>query len=282
MTEKAAVLITAPKKKDDPTYYTSQWADKAIKIANELGYKVISIKEKDTTYENVSKTLKENKINLYSHWGHGCTSSLQGNMECIVTRKYTADQLMCMAESPYIEERQKVLKLLNPLGQLSCPGICALDIDPCSASCTHETNVGLLKDTITIAVACHSCTGLGKCAIAYGARAYSGSDDLLMFPVDSKGSQDIFGDVQLTMFKELLLGHTVQEAEKVMSELEDSYIRQFIDTKYIALPLLWNKLHRKVLGDPRSMIYNLTLSDIDLSNRLYKSDSGLYLNNNFR
>jgi len=161
-----------------------------------------------------------------------------------------------MAESPYIEERQKLLKLLKPLGEISCPGICSLENDPCSPLCLFDTNVNLLKDTITVAVACHSASRLGRCAVSYGAHAYVGEDELLMFPVDSLNSQDMFGEVQLSMFKELLLGNSVQGAEKVMSELEDSYIRRFKKIKYIALPMLWNKIHRKILGNVNSSIYS--------------------------
>ncbi len=256
MVDPATVVITMPRKKGDPTEYTFQWATKAIQTAKDLGYRVIAIKEADTTYNNVSKVLKENNVRLFIHFGHGCPSSIQGNAECIVTRKYDAHDLMCMAESPYVEERQRLLQLLNPLGRLSCPGICSLDNDPCSPLCTYDTNVNLLKGSITLAIACHSAVQLGRCAVAYGATAYLGYDDLLMFPVDSIGSQDIFGEIQLTAFKELLLGKSLQEAERVMSELEDSYIRRFKKIKYIALPMLWNKMHRKSLGNINSLVYS--------------------------
>ncbi len=255
MSEIATILITAPMKKSDPTEYTYSWSTKAKNMAENLGYNVIFIEKDDTTYENVSKTLKENRIRLYTHFGHGCASSLQGNRECFITRKYYVDELICMAQSPYLEEREKFLKLISPLGQLSCPGICALEIDPCSPLCLFDTNVGLLKGTISLAVACHSAASLGKCSIKYGVETYIGEDDLLMFPVDTLNSQDMFGEVQLTMFKELLMGHSVQEAERATSELEDSYIRRFKQIKYIALPLLWNKLHRKVLGNQNALIY---------------------------
>lgn len=58
-------------------------------------------------------------------------------------------------------------------------------------------------------------------------------------------SQDIFGQIQITFIKELLLGHTVTEAEKTMGDLEDSFIRKNKGTKYLSLPL-WDKLHRKI------------------------------------
>lgn len=259
MPEPATIVITMPRKKSDPTEYTFLWATKAAQMAKDLGYNVITLKENDVTHENVTKILKENKVHLYSHFGHGCPLSLQGQQQCIISRKYTTDQLICMAESPYMEERQKLLRLLSPLGDLSCPGICSLDADPCSPLCTYDTNVDLLKGSIAFAIACHSGSQLGKCAVSYGAKTYIGYDDLLMFPVDSLNSQDLFGEVQLTMFKELLLGKSPQEAEKVMSELEDSYIRRFKKIKYIALPMLWNKIHRKIIGNVNSLIYSDTI-----------------------
>lgn len=249
------ILITMPMKKADPTEYTYQWATEAKKIAKDLGYNVITIEKDDTTYEKVSETIKKYNPRLYVHMGHGCGSSLQGNKNCIITRRYDVNELICMAESPYQEERQRLLKLLNPLGQLSCPGVCTLQNDPCSPLCLYPTNVHLLKNTITYAVACHSAYQLGKCAIAYGTTTYIGYQDLLMFPVDTLNTQDIFGDVQITMLKELLIGKTVKESEQEMSKLEDHYIRKFKRVKYIALPLLWNKLNRKVLGNVDAMLY---------------------------
>lgn len=252
----ATILVTMPKNKADPTEYTYQWATQAAKIAEDLGYNVVTIKEKDTTYNNVTGSIKKYKPRIYVHFGHGCPSSLQGQQECIVVRKYSVDELICMAESPFVEERQRLLRLLRPLGELSCPGVCSLDVDPCSPLCTHDTNINLLKGSIIFSVACHSLSQLGKCSIKYGVDTYVGYDDLLMFPVDTLKSQDMFGEVQLTFLKELLMGKTVQEANQVMSELEDSYIRRFKKTKYIALPMLWNKLHRQILGNANNLVYN--------------------------
>lgn len=256
MIKPETVLITMPIKKGDPTEYTYTWATKAEQIAKELGYNVITLKGNENTYDNVSDAIKKYKPKLYTHYGHGCPSSLQGQQECLIVRKYSIDELICMAESPYIEERQKVFKLLNPMGKLSCPGICALDVDPCSPLCVYPTNINLLKDSIILAVACHSAAQLGKCGIKYGVKTYVGEDDLLMFPVDTMNSQDMFGEIQLTMFKELLLGKSVQEAVNTTEKLEDTYIRKFKTVKYIALPILWNKIHRQVLGNKNAMIYD--------------------------
>jgi len=255
MKEPETILITMPIRKGDPTEYTYLWATKAEQIAKGLGYNVITLKGKDCTYDNVSEAIKKYKPKLYTHYGHGCPSSLQGQQECMVVRKYSIDELICMAESPNVEEKQKVLRLLSPLGELSCPGICKLDVDPCSPLCTYPTNINLFKDSIVLAVACHSAAMLGKCAVQYGVKAYVGEDDLLMFPVDTMNSQDMFGEIQLTMLKEVLLGNSVEEAMRMVSELEDSYIRRFKTVKYVALPMLWNKIHRKVLGNVNATIY---------------------------
>lgn len=253
MSDVATIIITMPMKKSDPTEFTYQWAEDAVKIAKGLGYRVIDIREKDTTYNNVTEAIKKYKPRILTHWGHGCPNTLQGNSECILTRKFSVDDIVCMLDYP--DGRERVLRLLNPLGQLSCPGVCTLSNDPCGGVCTYDTNISLMKDNIVYAVACHSASQLGVCSIKYGVQNYIGEDDLLMFPVDSKHSQDIFGDVQLTFFKELLMGKTIQEAERMMSELEDSYIRRFKHIKYISLPLLWNKIHRKILGNKSVMIY---------------------------
>jgi hypothetical protein len=250
----APITILCPMKKGDPTEFTYQWAQEGIKIARSLGYDLTILEKDDVTYHNVTESIKKYKPKLLASFSHGCPASLQGQRECSITRKFSVDDLVCMLQyNP--KGREQVLRLLNPLGQLSCPGICALDNDPCGGLCTYDTNINLMRDSMIFAVACHSAAQLGECGIKYGLKSYVGEDDLLMFPVDSLHSQDIFGEVQLTFFKELLMGKTVQEAENAMSELEDSYIRRFIQTKYIALPLLWNKIHRKVLGNKYAMIY---------------------------
>lgn len=255
MRKPETILITMPVKNGDPTEYTYTWALKAEQMAKDLGYNVITIKGVDNTYDNTTEAFKKYKPRLYTHFGHGCGSSLQGDRECEVVRKYSVDELICMAESPHVEERQKVLKLLNPLGKLSCPGICSLDDDPCAPYCTYPTNINLLKGSIVLAVACHSASQLGKCAVNYGVDTYIGYDDLLMFPVDTMKSQDLFGEVQLNTFKEILMGKTVQEAIESTGKLEDTYIRKYKKIKYVALPFLWNKIHRRVLGNANTLIY---------------------------
>ncbi len=252
----ARIMILCPMKKSDPTEYTWQWAQKSIKIAMGLGYDVKVLEKDEVTYQNVSEMIKKYNPRMLATFSHGCPSSIQGQQECVITRKYSVDELICMAESPYIEERQRLLKLINPLGKLSCPGICSIDNDPCAPYCTYDTNVNLLKGSIILAVACHSASQLGKCSIKYGVDTYIGEDELLMFPVDSMNSQDMFGEIQINTFKEILMGKTIKEAIESTEKLEDMYIRKYKKVKYVALPMLWNKIHRKVLGNVNTLIYN--------------------------
>lgn len=76
----------------------------------------------------------------------------------------------------------------------------------------------------------------------------------LIFPLDSLNSQNIFGEIQLEFYKSLLLGKTVFEAEQDMIELENSYIKKYKELKYISLPLLWNKMNRKIIGNKTSSL----------------------------
>lgn len=253
MAEPATVLITRPLKKDDPTEYTFQWGEEAVKMARDLGYNVIDIQKNDTTYKFVTDALQKYKPRLYTHFGHGCPSSLQGTTECIVTRKYTVGDLLCMAEDPL--QRERLDMLMSPL-KASCEYLCSLENEQCNPLCTYDTNIDKLKGSIVFAVACHSASQLGICAAKYGVETYIGFNDLLMFPVDSIGSQNFFKDVHLKMFESLLLGRTVKESEEEMSKLETSYIKYFKKTKYIALPMLWNKIHRQIIGNENSMIYS--------------------------
>lgn len=255
MIEPATILFTLPKKRGDPTTYTHAWGQKAVAMARSLGYKIVILEGNNVTYDNVNKTLVKYNPRVYIHYGHGCRTNLQGQNGCIITRSYNIDELLDMAQSPYIEERQQLIGMLNHLGELSCPGICSLENDPCEDRCRKDTNLNLLTDKIAITTACFSADQMGKCAIAYGADSYMGFDELYLFPVDRLGSQDIFGDLQLLGLKEILLGNSVGDAEAVMSEAEDKLIREFKPIKYMALSLLWNKIHRKALGNLNATIY---------------------------
>lgn len=243
-------------KKGDPTQYTHQWAIKATKIANELGYITKLIEKNDVTYNNITNAIISFKPRLFASFTHGCPNSIIGQNECVVTRKFTVDELLSMQASNNIEKIDIFKKIINPMGDISCPGICTLKNDVCSPICNNETNIEILKNSIIYATACFTAKQLGICSIKYGIESYIGFQDLLMFPVDKKNTQDIFGEVQLEFYKSLLLGKTIDEAEQDMIKLEDSYIRKYKKIKYISLPLLWNKVNRRIIGNKDSSIYN--------------------------
>lgn len=246
---RATILITIPKKKLDPTDYTSQWAENAYRLAKSLGYNVVVLRGDNTTYYNVTSALQKYHPRVYLHFGHGCQTHLTGQRECILTRKYSIDELLSM-------EPEQLDKILNPIKLSGCgKNICQLQNNACQPLCFNDTNINLLKDSIVYAVSCHSAERLGKCAIQYGVQSYVGYNDLLLFPVDGMRSQDIFGQIHLEFLRHLLEGETVGEANDAMRMMEDTYIRLYRDIKWVALPALWNALHREVLGDPTMTIY---------------------------
>ncbi len=242
------IMVLRPERKGDPTEYTYQWAQEALKMMKSYDYTVIDIKKDEVTYDNVSNAIAYYKPRLIVSFSHGCPTSIQGQNECVITRRFDVDELVKMSNFKQI---------IEPLIMLSgCKNTCKSMPDVCNPICMNDTNVNLLKDTIVFTVACYSASQLGKCAIKYGADSYIGYSDLMLFPVDDIGSQDMFRDVHLTFLKEILNGNTVGEAEYKMSMHENSLIRMYKSTKYVSLPLLWNKLNRKVLGDKSSTLYS--------------------------
>ncbi|MDD3474345.1 MAG: hypothetical protein PHP08_00395 [Candidatus Dojkabacteria bacterium] len=243
----STIVLLRPRKENDPTIHTYDWAEKAYKMMKSYGYTVIDIKKNEVTYNNVTKSLQYYRPRLVVTFSHGCPSSIQGQSECVITRKFDIDELLNM---PNLRE------IIKPLIYSSgCVNTCLAMPDICNPLCMNETNVNLLKDTIVFTVACYSASQLGKCAIRYGAEVYSGYTDLMLFPVDSIHSQDIFRDIHLVFLKALLEGKTVGEAEYDMNRYEDAVIKFYKKTKYVSLPALWNKLHRNVLGNKNARMF---------------------------
>lgn len=255
MSEPATILFTAPMVKNDPTTHTYVWAQRAIAMAKSLGYRVVVLEKDKANYKNVNDALVKYDPRVVVHYGHGCKTNIQGQNGCIITRNYNIGELLDMAEGSN-EDRIQLLKILKHLGNLSCPGICNIDNDPCADRCREDTNVGLLKDRIIFTTACYSADQLGKCAIKAGASCYLGFDELFLFPVDRMGSQNMFGDLQLIGLREILMGRSVAEAEDIMSKEEDKLITKYKPIKYMSLSLLWNKIHRKTLGNTNATIYS--------------------------
>jgi len=242
-------------KRGDPTQHTFKWAQHAVQMAKDLGYDVKIIEKNDVTYKNVTKTIQEFKPRLFASFSHGCPNSLIGQNECMITRKFTVEELLNMYSSGNLEKVETFRKIINPMGDISCPGICTLNNDICNPICNNETNIDTLSNTIVYATACFSAKQLGVCSTKYGVQSYIGFQDLLMFPVDNLKSQNIFGEIQLEFYKSLLMGKTISQAEQDMIQLEDSYIRKYKTIKYISLPMLWNKVNRRILGDKEASLY---------------------------
>jgi len=245
----ATILMTIPKKRNDATTHTAVWAEGIYKLAKSLGYNVIAIRGKDTTYDNVTKAIEKYRPRVFIHVGHGCRSHINGQDQCIVTRKYSIDELSNM---PF----EKLDWLMNPVKLSGCgKDVCSLNNDVCMPLCFNETNVHLLKDTLVMTIACHSSSQLGRCAVAYGATAYMGYSDLLLFPVDGMRSQDEFGNFHVELMRNILLGDSVGDAYNKMMKMEDLYIRANKGVKWLALPSLWNHKCRELLGDANATIY---------------------------
>lgn len=247
--EPATIMFIAPTKRNDPVFYTHQWATKAIRMTKSLGYKVIELHGDNVTYRNVNVAIEKYKPKLFAAFSHGCPTSINGQNECVVTRKFSIDEMLNM--SP-----EKLDKLFDPVKLSGCgKDICQLQSNACSPLCLYDTNIHLLRDSIVYAVSCHSAEQLGRCAIQYGVQSYIGYEDLLLFPVDQMRSQDMFGEIHLEFLRHLLEGDSVGEANDAMRSMEDTYIRLYKDTKWVGLPLLWNHLHREVLGNRDARIY---------------------------
>lgn len=252
---KITILMTAPRKIGDPTWYTSQWSYKMEQLARSMGYNVVVLRGDNVTYRNVTAAINKLRPRLYIHTGHGCPSALNGQNECILTRKFSANELMEMGE----KDPEQLDRLLHPVKLGGCgKSICNLNEvqgNACGPLCLKDTNIHLLSGSIIYSVSCHSAEQLGKYAVLYGVESFVGYDDLLLFPVDSMRSQDMFGEVQLEMLKGLLEGRTVGESFYNMVDMQELYIRLYKPTKWVALPLLWNKLHSRVLGNIDARLY---------------------------
>lgn len=255
------ILFTIPEKRSDPTQYTAAWARKAVQVAKDLGYKINVLEGNKTTHANVTKILEDdtdNSIKLIVHYGHGCEASIQGNKECVINRNYSLQEIIEMYYSGCPQKIKIASRILDPMGYLANSYIYQLlkDKDPCLDTCYFDSNYQLLRGRIVFATACFAASGLGESAVEAGARSYTGSSDLYLFPVDQMGSQELYEYIQLIGLKELLYGHTVGDAETVMSAVEDPIISRFKPIRpYVSLTMLWNKMYRRVIGDWNATIF---------------------------
>lgn len=195
----------------DPTYITYRWGQEIIDYAMGHGVDVLDIKDPWIDYQNITALLMQNRPDLFVYTGHGCKTFLATQRGCSITNGFPEDV--------------------------------------CSTQCRQPPNLKLLRDAIVVTFSCHSASQLGKCAIKYGARAYIGFTDYMMFTADSMGSQNLFRDALLPMVLELLNGRTVGEAAEITKATLLTAAKQWKPVKYLAIPMMWNHEYMEVLGD---------------------------------
>lgn len=126
--------------------------------------------------------------------------------------------------------------------------ICIEGQNECIITNEHKQD-NILKNMMVIAIASYTADQLGKYLISKGTESYFGYDDLFMFFGYDIKEEDPFRDIHLAYIMELLKGKTVKQSHRNLNCLENSLIKKYKDTKFISLPLLWNKKHRKILGN---------------------------------
>lgn len=207
----AAIARPLMSDQKDPTHITYQWGQRIIDHALSHGVDVLDITGKWIDYENINVLLSKNHPDLLVYTGHGC-------------KNYLATQNGCSLTNGWKE-------------------------DVCQNQCAKAPNLQLLKDAVVVTFSCHSASQLGKCAVKYGARAYVGFSDYMMFTSDGAGSQDLFRDALLPMAIELINGKTVGEAVAVTKAALLAAAKQWKPVKYMAIPFYWNYEYMQVEGD---------------------------------
>jgi len=207
------VAIARPLMNDpkDPTHVTYMWGQKIIDYALAHGVNVLDIRDPWIEYGKITPILQNNPPDLFVYTGHGC-------------RNYLATQNGCSLTNGYAE-------------------------DVCAAQCASKCNLKALRDSIIVTFSCHSASQLGRCAVKYGARAYVGFSDYMMFTTDSMNSQDMFRDALLPMVFELINGKTVGEAVASTKQALIADAKKFKFIKYIAIPMYWNFEYMQMFGD---------------------------------
>lgn len=207
----AAIVRPLMNDPKDPTHITYGWGQAIIDYALTHGVDVLDIKGPWVDYQNITPLLTKNRPDLFVYTGHGCKNYLATQNGCSLTNGWTEDV--------------------------------------CKVQCGQPPNLNLLRNAIVVTFSCHSSSQLGKCAIKYGARAYIGFSDYMMFTSDGKGSQDLFRDALLPMAIELINGKTVGEAVETTKAALYSAAKQYKPVKYLAIPFYWNYEYMQVLGD---------------------------------
>lgn len=195
----------------DPTHITYAWGEAIKQHALSRGIDVLDIVDPWVDHERITQLLAQNRPDMFVYTGHGCKNFLATQRGCSITNGFPEDV--------------------------------------CSIQCRQPPNLKLLRDAIVVTFSCHSASQLGRCAIKYGARAYIGFTDYMMFTSDSMGSENLFRDALLPMVLELLNGRTVGEAVEITKASLYAAAKQWKPVKYLAIPFYWNYEYMQVLGD---------------------------------
>lgn len=207
----AAIARPLMKDPKDPTHITYEWGEFIKNYALDHGVDVLDITDPWVDYQNITALLSKHHPDLFIYTGHGC-------------RNFLATQKGCSLTNGFPE-------------------------DVCQIQCRHQPNLKMVRDAIVVTFSCHSASQLGRCAIKYGARAYVGFSDYMIFTSDGAGSQDLFRDALLPMAIELINGKTVGEAVEITKAELLKAAKQWKPVKYLAIPFYWNYEYMQVLGD---------------------------------
>ncbi len=195
----------------DPTHITFDWGQIVLDYAMDNGVDTIDIVDPWTEYDNITPLLYQHHPDIFVYTGHGCKNYLATPKGCSITNSWN-----------------------EPI---------------CEYQCVRNSNLKSLRGSIVVTFSCHSASQLGKCAIKYGARAYIGFSDFLMFTSDEFGSQDLFRDALLPMALRLIDGKSVGEAVAATKYALYSSAKHYKRIKYLSIPFLWDYEYMQVQGD---------------------------------
>jgi hypothetical protein len=214
----AMVAVARPVAKDkkDPSHTTFKWGKEIIDYALSHGVNALDITDPWVEYSRITYLLKKNRPDMFVYTGHGCKNYLAVQYGCSITNGWKEDV--------------------------------------CQSQCNFSSNLNILKGVIVITFSCHSSSQLGKCAIKYGARAYVGFSDYMMFTSDRLGSENLFKDRLIPLAVEILNGKTVGEAVHSTKTALIDAAKKWKPVKYLSIPMMWNAEYMEVLGDMNARI----------------------------
>jgi hypothetical protein len=210
------LAIARPVAKDstDPSHTTFKWGKEIVDYALHHGVNALDITDPWVEYHKITYLLKKHRPDMFVYTGHGCKNYLSVQNGCSITN-----------------------------GHLE---------DVCQSQCNLPPNLSILKGAIVVVFSCHSSSqegSVGKCAIRYGARAYVGFSDYMMFTSDRLGSENLFKEKLLPLAIEILNGKTVGEAVQITKDALITAAKKWKSVKYLSIPMMWNAEYMQVLGD---------------------------------